>query len=252
MSIQTTPCLDGFHQTITNKPKNDGTKYVPQVQQQDTVSINGGMNAHLEFNKDLSVAGPVYEGVINGKNTQLKMFQTKNDNVYAEGTIKDKALSFECTEEGHRFTGTYGGKEFDLKVDYNEPSKIKNFFYHTIMGRHFNIDYFNVSGKIGDKEFNINLPNAKVPKDEEQKDLLSTMLFVNGFEALTYNDNIIDFTSSNLRRGDIRDDKKRRDERFNEDIKPLITNAVTMISSVLVSTAIATVLAKVGVKNLPK
>ena len=232
--------------TIQNPSSSNSASsplYIPPQNNSDVCDFSSDMSANLKFDAEQSVAGPVYSGKINSKAAIFKIIdEDELAPLYYEGFIDNKKLQLESLNNICK--GKYGDKEFELAVEYNEPSKISNFFNQTIMGKSFKPDFYNVKGKVGDKEVEINLPNAKTPDDEDVKDILSLMLFSNGLEVRTYDDEIVALDYSNLKRSDIRKSLKKRSERYNEDVKPLISQAISTASGIIIGAVMTTLLGK--------
>lgn len=248
MDVQPKPNLDNFRDMIKQKNAERGG-YVPTPSTlPDTVSFSGGLNANMRLNKEKSIAGPVFDGKINGKEAVFKMVDKEGYDIsYYEGAIGGKMLQMQYND--NRYVGSLGTKAFDLHIDYDEPNKFKDFFYHTILGRSFIPDYFNIKGTIDGKEFSLHMPDTKIPKDDTEKDILSLILFDNGLEAMTFSDNIVELNHSNLARSEIRDFHLKRDKRFNEDIKPLISQAISTISGIVIGSFVTALMAKYGLKK---
>ena len=246
MSLDTSNTFDRFRSVHTptwtggTSPTNPYPTTKPM--QNDSYSFIGAMSEDLHYSSEKSIAGPVFDGKLNGKDTAIKMISNK-DGVYYEGVIGDKKLSLEI--KGDNYKGTYGGKEIDLNIEYNKPSKLSNFFNRTVRGRTFRPDYFNIKGTIGGKEVAISLPNAEIPKDDDEKDMYSLVLFDNGCGVRTFNNKIIALGYSNENRNNIRKHMDRRDQKIDENIKPLVMQSISMIASVLVGA----LLAKIGLKH---
>lgn len=232
--MQTTNCSGG----VSTTHFNPATKPTPN----DSYSFTYGMSENLHYSHEKSIAGPVFDGTLNGKDTTIKIVGN-GGTVYYEGVIDGKKIMLESKD--NNYTGTYGGKEINLSVEYNKPSKLSKFFNQTIRGRVFKPDYFNIKGTIGDKEVSINLPNAPVPNDEDEKDMYSFLLFDNGCGVRTFNNNIIALGYSNENRTNIKKHLDHRERKFDENVKPLVMQSISMIASV----ALGAVLAKIGFKH---
>lgn len=201
--------------------------------QQDSCNFSKDISAYLKYDPQKSLSGTVYSGTINNKEALFKIIDEDDLlPLYYEGFIDNRKLMFKTV--GSSCKGIYGDKKFDLNIEYNAPSRISNFFNHKILGKTFMPDYFNIKGKVGDNEVDIKLPNAKTPEDEDLKDILSVLLFSNGLEVRTFNDNIVALDYSLLKRSDIRKSKKKRSDMYQEDIKPLIIQAISTASGIII------------------
>lgn len=242
MSIDATSKVFDNMRTQVNKPSAQPFTAQPQPQLQpipeDTYSFSEGMGENLQFSKEKSISGPVFDGTLNGKNTSFKLIGN-NKATYYEGLIDGKKLLLKC--EKNLYTGSYGDKKISLYADFNEPNKISDFYNNKILGKSFKPDYFNIKGNIGEKEIAINLPNTKIPEDDETKDMVSLLLFDNGLETRTFNGEIVGLGFSGIAKGDIQKAMKRRNDTYREDIKPLISQG----SGVVMGSLLTAIMAKI-------
>ncbi len=203
---------------------------------EDTYSFSEGMGENLKFSKEKSLSGPVFDGTLNGKKSSFKIIGN-NKATYYEGLIDDKKLLLKC--EKNLYTGSYGDEKVILYADFNEPSKLSDFYNCKLRGKTFKPDYFNIKGNIGEKEININLPNAQIPQDEAEKDMVSLLLFDNGLEARTFDGEIVGLGYSTAAKGDIQKSLKRRNDTYKEDIKPLISQGSGLVIGSVVTALMA-------------
>ena len=203
---------------------------------EDTYSFSEGMGENLKLSKEKSLSGPVFDGTLNGKKTSFKIIGN-NKATYYEGLIDDKKLLLKC--EINLYTGSYGDEKVILYADFNEPSKLSDFYNCKLRGKTFKPDYFNIKGNIGEKEININLPNAQIPQDEAEKDMVSLLLFDNGLEARTFDGEIVGLGYSTAAKGDIQKSMKRRNDTYKEDIKPLISQGSGLVIGSVVTALMA-------------
>jgi hypothetical protein len=245
MSVQSTENVFApmRHPVEMNKGVNRFMPYSAVVQD-DTYSFSGGMCEDMKYSKEQSVSGAVCVGKINNKDATLKMVRDK-ENSYVEGIINDKQLILTDNIDSGTCYGVYGGKQFVLNIDYNKPSKLQYLYNCVLLNKTFIPDYFNINGTIGDKKIDLKLPNADIPKDEDEKDLASVLLFKNGLEARTFNGKVVQIGYSKMKKGDILEDRKERDEKYKQDVKPLIMQSISMVASVM----LGALLCKIGLKN---
>lgn len=143
MGLNTSNTFDQFHtinkipnSTIGQTPgSSPATKPIPN----DSYSFTYGMSENLSYSQEKSIAGPVFDGTLNEKDTTIKMIHD-DKKVYYEGVIGGKKLSLEICD--NKYTGVYGDKEINLEVEYNEPSKLSKFYNQTIRGRVFQTGLF--------------------------------------------------------------------------------------------------------------
>lgn len=224
-------------------PRNRGTQFpTTKPIPNDSCSFSNEMSENLSYSQEKSISGPVFVGTLNEKDTTIKIVQDK-DATYYEGVIGGKKLILE--ESNNNYKGTYGDKEINLNVEYNKPSKLSKFFNQTIRGRVFKPDYFNIKGTIGNREVSINLPKAPIPKDDDEKDMYSLILFDNGCGVKTFNHNIISLGYSKHHRTNITEFLDHRERKFDENVKPLVMQSISMIASV----ALGALLVKLGIKH---
>ena len=104
----------------------------------------------------------VYDGTLNGKQTNIRsVFTTPNTCEY-EYTIADKKLLM-TNHDFEKYTGTYNGKEFEI---YTTRNKTKDYIQE-------------IKGTINGEEINLKLKGAKVPKDSDTRDIITSILFAN-------------------------------------------------------------------------
>ena len=238
-TILTYPAATGTNQTVLPvNIANDG----------DKCYFCDDISADLNFNSEKSISGTVYSGTVNCKDATFKIIdEDEGLPLYYEGFIDNKKIKM--ASHNNECVGIYGDKKFRFNIDYNEPSKIGYFFNHTIMGKVFKPDYFIIRGNIGDTEVDLKLPDIKTPKDSDLKDVLSLILFSNGLEARTFDNKIVALDYSTLKRSDIRKSKKRRTQMYNEDVKPLISQAISTASGIIIGAVMTTLLAKFKLKK---
>ena len=241
-----------FRPNIGQLPNSDmyisKPAYTGQSNPNDYYQFAGDISADLTFNPQKSISGTVYDGTINSKNAVFKIIdEDESMPLYYEGSIDNKRLKLASYK--NECVGKYGDKRFYFTVKYNEPSKIGYFFNHTILGKNFKPDYFIINGKLGEEEVNIKLPDASTPQNEEVKDVLSLILFSNGLEARTFDNKIVAIDYSTLKRSDIRKSKKHRSKVYNEDVKPLISQAISTASGIIIGAVMTTLLGKFKLKK---
>ena len=225
--------------------------YINQIKRQqsepDSFVLCTDFIADLKPNKEKAACGTILDGYINNKPASLKMVSNNNNECWYEGVIDNKYVRLHCTD--NVYSGKYGNSDFCLNIDYNKPSKISSFFNQKLLGKTFMPDYFSVNGSIGEKNINMTLPGIKIPEDPETKDLLTMILDDKGLKAQTINGEIksIKFTPSSIQ--DIKRRAEKRDQLLNNDVKPLVMQSLTTISSMVIGTLVSAVLLKCGLKK---
>ena len=89
------------------------------------------------------------------------------------------------------------------------------------------------------------MPNGEIPKDEDEKDLYSLILFDNGCAVKTFGNKIIGIGYSNENQINIRRRMDNRDKKIDENVKPLIMQSVSTLASV----GLGALLYKFGLKH---
>ena len=247
MSIESSNTFNSFRGVKNPTPVsvNGIISYSPVTKPlpSDNYSFKGEMYENLQFSKEKSISGIVFDGELNGKNTTLKTVYDENKNFYYEASIAGKKLSMIGVNNGG-YHGKIGDKDFELNIDYKKPSKITKFI-NSIRGTTYKPKYFNISGTIGGKEVSISMPNGEIPKDEDEKDLYSLILFDNGCAVKTFGNKIIGIGYSNENQINIRRRMDNRDKKIDENVKPLIMQSVSTLASV----GLGALLYKFGLKH---
>ena len=222
-------------------------KQVTTETQKDTVVIYRDLVADLQLNKEKAAIGTVLEGHINKRPAFFKVVTNNEDETWFEGTLNKKYILMHCKDKV--YDGKYDNKEFVLAIDYNEPSKLSNFFNEKICGKTFRPDYFHVKGRIGNDEVDITLPNTKIPKDPILKDLLTMVLEDNGLKAQIIGDEIksLKFSASAVK--NIKHKAEKREKMVNNDIKPLFMQALSTISGTIIGAMMTALMLKLGFKR---
>ena len=119
-----------------------------------------------EMSEDMELTdysgGQIYDGKLNGKQANIRSVFTNKDTCEFECMIGDKKLLM--TNQGFKkYTGTYNGKEFEI---YATRDKNKNYIEE-------------LKGTINGEEINLTLKGAPVPKDNDTRDIITTILLSN-------------------------------------------------------------------------
>ena len=215
---------------LNNRPNQASPISVPKCES-DSVNFTSGLSEDLVINKEKSIAGPIFDGKLNDKQTSIKVI-SDNDITYMEGLIGDKKLCLQS--ENDHYVGEYNGEKVEMFIDYEKPSKLSKFYHTTILGQAYRPDYFNIQGKIGDKELKLALPNIDVPKDEDVRDLLAIALFDNGLQARTYNGKIVSMYHSELAKVKWKKHQQQRNKLIDENVKPLISQGISTATGIII------------------
>ncbi|MBO5386145.1 hypothetical protein J6A64_07510 [bacterium] len=222
-------------------------KQVTTDTQKDSVVIHRDLIADLQINKEKASIGTIVEGHVNKKPAIFKVVTNNEEETWFEGLLNKKYLLMHCKDKV--YDGKYDNQDFILSVDYNEPSKLSNFFNEKICGKTFRPDYFHVKGRIGNKAVDITLPNTKIPKDSMLKDLLTMVLEDNGLKAQIIGDEIKSLKFSATAVKNIKYKAEKREKMINNDIKPLFMQALSTISGTIIGAMMTALMLKLGFKR---
>lgn len=224
--------------------KNLQTK---QVEEKDTIVLSRDFIADLKHNKEKASIGTFVEGHINNKPAFLKVVSNHQGETWFEGVVNKKYLLLHCQDKV--YDGKYGDSEFNLIVDYNEPSKLSKFFNMKLLGKNFMPDYFHVKGSIGNKAIDITLPNVKIPQDPETRDLLTMILEDNGLKAQTINGEVksLKFASSAIK--NLKEKAEKREKMIDNDIKPIFMQGISTATGLIIGSVVSALLFKFGLKH---
>jgi len=246
--------INGLNSTnAANSRSANAAKPATTTPQKDSVSFLE-MYAKLKRNKELSFAGTsIEEGEINNRNTILKTVAVGENNTYhQDGTIGDKTLSLEIdskkTPDGQEisYQGRFNNKNINLTLFIPKESNIfKRFYNHNLRNRLYIPDEMTLKGTIDNVPYEITLPNAKVPQNSDEKDLLMLILCNHDYLPGIANGKIISIVPGENKIRGVKYKEKKRDEFFAENVKPIISQAL----STVVGAVLAIGLAKFGLRR---
>ena len=75
------------------------------------------------------------------------------------------------------------------------------------------------------------------------------ILFDDGLVPMTFGDNIVELDYSALARSGLRKFREKREKRMQEDVKPLIMQSLSTVSSIVVGGLITALMAKYGFRS---
>lgn len=230
---------------LLDKYKN--TPPVPQTEQHDSVVINKDFIAELNYDKEKSALGSIVKGYVNGRSAIFKIVSNNENESWIEGGINKKYLLMHSKDKN--YSGKYGNEEFELAIDYNEQSKLSKFFNQNIRGKVFRPDYFHIKGKLGNKDIDITLPNAKIPSDLDVRDLITLILEDNGLKAQTINGEVksLKFAASAVK--DIKRKAENREKMIDNNIKPIIMQGISTATGMVIGSVVSALLFKFGLKR---
>lgn len=251
MDVNTQNNISAIHSNnniqTTNLIEQYKANQVKSAPQKDSITINRDFIANLEFDKEKAAMGAFVKGHINNKPALLKVVSNSDNEGWFEGAVNKKYLLLHGKNKV--YDGKYGNSEFHLTVDYNEPSKFEVFIKQNLLGKGFRPDYFNVKGTIGDKVIDITLPNIKIPKDEETRDLLTMLLEDNGLKAQTINGEIKTIKLSYNAIKGIKEKAQKREKVINNDIKPIFMQGISTATGMIIGSIVSAMLFKFGIKR---
>lgn len=221
-------------------------KQVTTEAQADTVIIHRDLVADLQINNEKAAIGTIVQGHVNKKPAVFKVVTNNNEETWFEGTLNKKYMLMHC--QNKVYDGKYDNKDFVLSIDYNEPSKLSNFFNEKICGKTFRPDYFHVKGRIGNETVDVTLPNTKIPKNSELKDLLTMILEDNGLKAQIIGDEIKSLKFSATAVKNIKSKAEKREKIINNDIKPLFMQSISSAVGMIVGATMSALLLKLKIK----
>lgn len=148
-------------QTFERKENNNVNLNTPN----DSVDLYD-MSYDMQLTKAYYGGGHIFNGNMNGKNSEIKMVWLTDKNIEAGGNIGDKKFTLTCTNRGKNNTGTFNGKDFNIDVEFRDKK----------------CDFVKkMSGTIDGKPFELDFTKQpKVPKDNDIRDITNLILFPNG------------------------------------------------------------------------
>ncbi len=219
----------------------NGDNKVDLSQKADSASFLE-MYSILKTNKELSGEGLcIDEGKINNQDACIKtIYDYKNKKVYREGVIGGKRLELATDNKitpdtiSINYKGKYNNKDIDLTLSYPREAKSKEIYNKIIRNRLYVPDDLTISGTIDNQPYSIKLPDSPVPRDADTKDILTVLLDCNSFCPGVINGNVVAIEpgKSIIRNWEHKIDK--RQEFFNENIKPLISQTMSIVLGIVI------------------
>lgn len=162
----------------------------------DTVSFNE-MSENMNLVTAYYGGGTIFEGKINGKNTVWKAIHFNNSKAEYEAEIGNKKLSM-IRENNTHFVGNFGDKDFDINITKDKGKS----FVKTI------------TGTINGKTINMSFPNEEIPKDDDERDIITSILFANFNTPFILNGKIANVVSSQTMKETINNNLDRKEKDF--------------------------------------
>ena len=207
---------------------------------QDEVTFNE-MSVDLVTSKEKNKNCSVVEGKINGKNAVIKEALTEmgdNFQFFVEGIIDNKKLlisrigKINTKYAPANWVGKYNGQDVDLTITAQQPTTYQK-FKRKVFGTRFFPDYMSISGRVGNKEVNINIPGSDVPKDNDTKELVTLLLYERGYKPCIVDKKIVGYSLIEEFRKELSKDSKEREQKFDKNIRPLIIGSISTAVSLL-------------------
>ena len=216
-------------------------------QPEDKITICKDLIADMEYWQEKAALGTYVKGYINGKPSALKVVTNHENESWFEGFVDKNYVLLHRKDKN--YVGKYGNSDLNIVVNYNEPSKISNFFNEKLLGKSFIPDYFTVQGNIGNKIIDITLPDIKVPTDEDVKNVLTMILEDNGLKAQTINGEVksLKFAPSAIK--NIKKRAEKREKTINNDIKPIFMQGISTATGMVIGSMVSAMLFKFGLKK---
>ena len=211
------------------------------------------MYSNLKLNKELSGEGLcIDEGRINNQDAYIKtVYSYKDKKIYREGLIGGKKIELVSSHKLEpdsyhiNYKGKYNNKDIDLTLSYPREAKSKEFYNKIIRNRLYIPDDLAISGTIDNQPYSIKIPDSPVPRDSDTKDIVTLLLDCNSFSPAVFNGNIVAVEPGKSIVRNWEHKINKRHEFFNENVKPLISQTLSMA----VGTFVGIALGKIGLKK---
>lgn len=229
MEIQSTNVFDQMRLSGRRSPFSQ--PYMPTfTMQKDTCSLSGDIVTVVLDDASEDDSG-IINAKMNNKNGHLKISEPRRHEAWLEGDIAGKR--FLIHKEEDVYSGSYGNKQFSFSVDAEQPpSWLKKQINKWRGANPYNCNYFNVAGTMNGEHISLNMPSAKIPQDEDFKDMLSILLWVHGKKAKTINGEIktIEHTMDGIKQKNYRQElKDKKDEKLWQN--PIFQTVLTVLST---------------------
>ena len=171
----------------------------------------------------------IYEGDINNNNSCFKVAYDGKIDYDCEGKIGNKYIVLH--RKGDKITGRFQNKEINLNIDIQKEHR-ENYFNHKITSY---TNFVSLSGTIDGKPYSIKMPDVAIPKDADEKDILTSILVLADLKPYTIDGKIVRVLDS--------DNKRLVIDNINEGWDTFINNNITQnIKPIIQSTVIPAIL----------
>ena len=219
---------------VADKPKFNGDGKVDTKTLPDSISFLE-MYSKLKTNEELSGEGIcIDEGKINNQDACIKtVYSHRDKKLYKEGFIGGKKLELYTSNKVDKdmisvnYKGKYNNKDIDLTLSYPRESKLKEIYYKMIRNRLYIPDDINISGTIDNKPYEIKLPDCPVPRDSDEKDIVTVLLDSNSLCPAVINGNVVAIEPGQSIIHNWEGKIRKRTGFFNENIQPLVAQALS-------------------------
>lgn len=144
----------------------------------------------------------ILEGKINDQNSFIKtvrLYGPSNEEI--EGYIGNKKIQLnslvnesESDNISKTYVGTFNNKNINLTIEHDctpdNDGWFKSYFKKNVIKLPNNVS---IKGTIDNKPYEINLPHAKIPRDSDEKDLVTLLLKNESLEISTIKNEIVGF-----------------------------------------------------------
>lgn len=206
--------------TTTEITQNNNNPKVPAPNvnleyPKDTLSLYE-MSEDMQLTQYNYGGAHVYDGKLNGKQTNIRNVYTDENTREFECMIGNKKLLM--TDHNYeKYTGTYNGKDFEL---YTTRNKTKDYIQE-------------IKGTINGEEINLTLKGAPVPKDDDTRDIITTILFANFNAPFVINGKIAKVVMAHTADERIEFKETEKEKNKNDYILPTISMIGGSIMTIL-------------------
>jgi len=220
-------------------PEKPATPANPDMENDSLAFLE--MYAKLKVNADISTDGlMIREGKINGSDALVKTVLISDAphacNIEQEGSIGSKKFLLDADSVENKdkefitYKGEFNNKQVDLTVEVpKDKNKVKSFFVNLFRHKMYVPPYVNIKGSIDGKPYELTLPDAKVPRDTDEKDIVSLLLFNERLIPAVINGNIAALKPDMVRVNRWKRGIDKQDNFFKENFKPLLDQTIAMV-----------------------
>ena len=192
--------------------------------EQDSINLYD-MSSKMELTKGYIRGGHIYNGTINGKESEIKLVFMTDKDIELEGKIGDKKIILSGANNGKKNIGKYNGKDFDINIEFEDNKKmVVKKLYGTIDDKNIELDF---------------TKQPDVPKDSDTRDIINTILFTNANMPFTINGKIAKIVMTEACEENVIYRREQKKEKINNYLIPALStiggSILTIISSVIMN-----------------